>query len=185
MTTSISLRNYDAQVCIIITEPLRCGSVSGAQRIHFAFAQRIFAAGEISLSDANCTFLFFIRCTSVHHNYGASSMWLGERSSTNDCCGAQNLLLARARQILTAATPYASLHLPQAALGNVPLRIRVANLRRRRNNSPYEIIHVHAKRSYISATLYIIARTRKKCKTFLKFFCALIKIALRISDEAE
>ena len=39
------------------------------------------------------------------------------------CCGAQNLLLAFARQILTAATPYASLHLPPAALGNVPTSI--------------------------------------------------------------
>ena len=41
------------------------------------------------------------------------------------CCGAQNLLLAKARQILTAATPYCSLCLPQAALANVPTSIRL------------------------------------------------------------
>ena len=36
------------------------------------------------------------------------------------CCGARNFLLALAHKISTAATPYASLHLPPAALGNVP-----------------------------------------------------------------
>jgi len=41
----------------------------------------------------------------------------GQRLS---CCGAQNLLLAFARQILTAAAPYCSLYPPLAALANVP-----------------------------------------------------------------
>ena len=36
------------------------------------------------------------------------------------CCGARNFLLALAHKISTAATPYASLLLPLAALGNVP-----------------------------------------------------------------
>ena len=36
------------------------------------------------------------------------------------CCGAQNLLFAFAPQILTAAPPFCSLFLPQAALANVP-----------------------------------------------------------------
>ena len=36
------------------------------------------------------------------------------------CCGTQNLSLAFARQILTAATPFCSLYLPRAALANVP-----------------------------------------------------------------
>ena len=39
------------------------------------------------------------------------------------CCGAQNLLLAFARKILTAATPFCSLNLPPAALANVPTSI--------------------------------------------------------------
>ena len=39
------------------------------------------------------------------------------------CCGTQNLLLAFARQILTAATPYCSLYLPPVALANVPTSI--------------------------------------------------------------
>ncbi|MBE6667143.1 MAG: hypothetical protein E7607_02390 [Ruminococcaceae bacterium] len=43
------------------------------------------------------------------------------------CCGAQNLLLASARQILTAATPFASLHHPSGALGNVPTSISLHN----------------------------------------------------------
>ena len=36
------------------------------------------------------------------------------------CCGARNFLFALAHKISTAATPYASLLLPLAALGNVP-----------------------------------------------------------------
>ena len=39
------------------------------------------------------------------------------------CCGARNFLLALAHKISTAATPYASLDLPPAALGNVPTSI--------------------------------------------------------------
>ena len=34
MTTSITLRKYDATACIIFTELLRCGSASFARRIH-------------------------------------------------------------------------------------------------------------------------------------------------------
>ena len=39
------------------------------------------------------------------------------------CCGTRNFLLALAHKISTAATPYASLLLPLAALGNVPTSI--------------------------------------------------------------
>ena len=56
MTTSISLRKYDATACIIFTEFLRCGSANSVRQIRFAFAQRIFAVGEISRIDAYCTF---------------------------------------------------------------------------------------------------------------------------------
>ena len=46
------------------------------------------------------------------------------------CCGARNFLLALAHKISTAATPYASLLLPLAALGNVPTSIclRISNI---------------------------------------------------------
>ena len=47
-----------------------------AHRIHFAFAKRIFAAGEISRNGAYYT--YFIFSNSVHHIYGASKMWLDE-----------------------------------------------------------------------------------------------------------
>ena len=56
-------------------------------------------------------------------------------SPVMSCCGAQNLLLAYARQILTAATPYASLYPPQAALGNgsasIPLHMKKRSRRKR------------------------------------------------------
>ena len=39
------------------------------------------------------------------------------------CCGARNFSFAIAHKISTAATPYASLDLPPAALGNVPASI--------------------------------------------------------------
>ena len=39
------------------------------------------------------------------------------------CCGARNFLFAEAHKISTAATPFASLSLPLAALGNVPTSI--------------------------------------------------------------
>ena len=43
------------------------------------------------------------------------------------CCGAQNLLLAYAHQILTAATPFCSLFPPPAAVANVPTSISLHN----------------------------------------------------------
>ena len=39
------------------------------------------------------------------------------------CCGARNFLIAFALKISTAATPFCSLHLPPAALANVPTSI--------------------------------------------------------------
>ena len=52
-----------------------------AHRIHFAFAKRIFAAGEISRNGAYYT--YFIFSNSMHHIYGAFETWLGEPRSTN------------------------------------------------------------------------------------------------------
>ena len=53
------------------------------------------------------------------------------------CCGAQNLLLAYAHQILTAATPCCSLHPPPAALATVPsTRVRTFVIHRRGGNLP-------------------------------------------------
>ena len=40
MTTSITLRKYDATACIIFTELLRCGSANSVRRIHFAYPTR-------------------------------------------------------------------------------------------------------------------------------------------------
>ena len=40
MTTSITLREYDATACIIFTELLRCGSANFVRRIHFAYPTR-------------------------------------------------------------------------------------------------------------------------------------------------
>ncbi len=45
-------------------------------RIHFAFAKRIFAAGEISRNGAYYT--YFIFSNSVHHIYEALKMYLDE-----------------------------------------------------------------------------------------------------------
>ena len=45
------------------------------------------------------------------------------RSPVMTSCGARNFLLALAYKISTAATPYCSLPLPQAALANVPASI--------------------------------------------------------------
>ena len=58
------------------------------------------------------------------------------RRSETHCCGAQNLLLACTRQILTAATPYSSLYPPPAALGNVPPAVCFA--KRRSSNLDYD-----------------------------------------------
>ena len=73
MTTSITLRKYDATACIIFTELLRCGSANSVRRIHFAYHTRrststlwlaqgvgIFAKGEITLRDAYCEHFYLV-----------------------------------------------------------------------------------------------------------------------------
>ncbi len=46
-------------------------------------------------------------------------------SPVMSCCGARNFFQHCRVKISTAATPYASLHLPPAALGNIPTSIRL------------------------------------------------------------
>ncbi len=49
---------------------------------------------------------------------GKWGMGTSSQTKRTSCCGARNFQLANAHKISTAATPYSSLDLPQAALGN-------------------------------------------------------------------
>ena len=82
------------------------------------------------------------------------------RSPVMSCCGARNFLLALAHKISTAATPYASLLLPLAALGNVPASICLRNECCLRRNHRYSIVP----RYFTILTLDCQAFLRKKGK---------------------
>ena len=120
MTTSISLHKYDATACIIFMEPLRCGSMSLLieSTSHSQLGGRGACSPDAELANPRQRRDISYRCILYIFDF------VLEGCPGMSCCGAPNLSLAYARQILTAATPYSSLHPPPAALGNVPTSIQ-------------------------------------------------------------
>ena len=114
MTTSISLHNYDAPVCIIIMELDEKWLGVAESTSHSQLEGRGACSPDAELANPRQRRDISYRCILYIFDF------VLEGCPVMSCCGTQNLSLAFARQILTAATPFCSLYLPQAALANVP-----------------------------------------------------------------
>ena len=96
--------------------PIRCGSMSLLieSTSHSQLEGRGACSPDVELANPRQRRDISYRCILYIFDF------VLEGCPVMPCCGTQNLSLAFARQILTAATPYASLNHPPGALGNVP-----------------------------------------------------------------